>query len=132
VSPVLGDRSFDWDDARRRHLDGESFAEIGRSLGVGRATVRKACGVLQRALPPAEPPSGPEGPTIQAVDTDDETLYILTRPGKEPVVAHWPQPLEKLCPEAVRVAAHRGGDVRRTAPITVALSWNQPGYVRPP
>jgi len=48
------------------------------------------------------------GPTIQAFDTDDDTLYVLLRPGLEPVTAHWPQPLEELCPEAKKVRGHMG------------------------
>jgi hypothetical protein len=49
-------------------------------------------------------------PTIQAVDTDDETLYVLRAPGEDPVVAYWPQPLLELRPDAVRVPAY-GSDV---------------------
>lgn len=47
-----------------------------------------------------------EQDTIQAIDTDDETLYILRRPGQEPVTAYWPHPLEELCPTAIRIPAY--------------------------
>lgn len=41
--------------------------------------------------------------TIQAVDTGDETIYVLRREGHEPVMAHWPQPLLEMEPGAVRI-----------------------------
>lgn len=48
-------------------------------------------------------------PTIQAVETGDETVYVLERPGLPAVCAYWPQPLEALCPEARRIATNWGG-----------------------
>jgi hypothetical protein len=39
-------------------------------------------------------------PTIQAVDTHDETLYVLRRHGLEPLTAYWPHPLLELEPDA--------------------------------
>lgn len=44
--------------------------------------------------------------TIQAIDTDDETLYVLSRTGKDPVTAYWPHPLLEICPTAIRVPAY--------------------------
>jgi hypothetical protein len=41
--------------------------------------------------------------TIQAVDTGDETIYVLRREGREPITAYWPQPLLEIEPGAVRV-----------------------------
>jgi len=41
--------------------------------------------------------------TIQAVDTGDETLYVLRREGREPITAYWPQPLLEIEPRAVRI-----------------------------
>jgi hypothetical protein len=67
------------------------------------------------------------GPTIQAIDTDDDTIYILRRPGQDPISAYWPHPLEQICPEAVRIAAlteARGGYsvFVRTPEISTAIT----------
>ena len=58
--------------------------------------------------------------TIQAVETGDETLYVLQREGCDPVVAHWPQTLEALAPDAVRLPAHLDDDLRHAVTVTVA------------
>ena len=44
--------------------------------------------------------------TIQAVDWEESTVYVLRRDGLEPVVAHWPQHLLDIAPDAVRIASH--------------------------
>jgi hypothetical protein len=43
------------------------------------------------------------GPTIQAVETGDETIYVLRRHGLDPIAAHWPNPLLELEPAARRI-----------------------------
>jgi len=58
--------------------------------------------------------------TIQAVETGDETLYVLQREDCDPVVAHWPQTLEALAPDAVRLPAHLDDDVQHAVTVTVA------------
>lgn len=57
-----------------------------------------------------EHPYVPTGPTIQAIDTDDDTIYVLHRPGHDPIAAYWPHPLLELEPDAERIA-----------------SWGEPG-----
>ena len=47
--------------------------------------------------------------TIQAVETGDETVYVLERDGMPAVCAYWPQPLEAMCPEARRIRTNYGG-----------------------
>ncbi len=37
------ERKFDWDDARRLHADGVSYAELGRRFGVTARAVRRVC-----------------------------------------------------------------------------------------
>jgi len=58
---------------------------------------------LQAELPP-EPDLG--DPTIQAVDTNDETFYVLREYGKVVAIADWPQFLEDLRPDARRITCY--------------------------
>ena len=57
--------------------------------------------------------------TIQAVDTDDDTIYVLREEGEVSACAPWPQMLEALRPDAVRVAAHTG-HYRHTLVVNVS------------
>jgi len=43
--------------------------------------------------------------TIQALETGDETWYVLRRDDLEPVVAYWPHPLLELEPDAIRISS---------------------------
>lgn len=61
------------------------------------------------------------GATIQAVDTDDSTIYILRRPGQDPVSAYWPHPLLEMEPDAVRIQSWGGyPDVRQGIVVMLA------------
>lgn len=61
-------------------------------------------------------------PTIQAVDEAESTIYVLRRPGHEPVMAHWPQPLEALAPDAIRISSYSEPELRHG--VVVAVSVN--------
>ena len=63
--------------------------------------------------------------TIQAVDEAESTIYILRRPGHEPVMAYWPQPLLEIAPDAVRIASWVEPDVRREG-IVVSVAVEAP------
>ena len=51
-------------------------------------------------------------PSIQAVDDPDGTIYILRRPGMDPVMAPWPQPLLLLEPTALMIESYGPGAFR--------------------
>lgn len=46
------------------------------------------------------------GATIQAVDTDDDTFYVLREDGVPTATAPWPQMLEDLRPDARRIPSY--------------------------
>ncbi len=67
-------------------------------------------------LPRLDPAHNPgyrraEPATIQAVDTDDDTLYVLRVPGADPITAYWPHPLLAIEPDAVWLPSY--GETRR-------------------
>jgi hypothetical protein len=66
-----------------------------------------------------EHPYVPTGPTIQAIDTDDDTIYVLHRPGQDPIAAYWPHPLLELEPDAERIASWREPDIRQGIVVQV-------------
>lgn len=60
--------------------------------------------------------------TIQAVDEPESTIYILRRPGHEPVMAHWPQPLLEIAPDAIRIQSYSEPDIRHGIVVSVGSS----------
>jgi hypothetical protein len=52
--------------------------------------------------------------TIRAVETGDETIYVLDRPGLPPLTAYWPHPLELLAPNARRIETNWGASPPRS------------------
>jgi len=54
-----------------------------------------------------DPPStDDDAPTIQAIDTNEETFYVLRECGKVVATADWPHPLELLRPDARRITCY--------------------------
>ncbi len=49
MSPRVYVRKFDWDEARRRHAAGESYAALAREYGVSNSAVQLACKDYLRA-----------------------------------------------------------------------------------
>jgi hypothetical protein len=67
------------------------------------------------------------GATIQAVETGDETLYVLRRPGMDPISAYWPHPLYALEPNALRLPMndHHPGP-RHSIPVPPSYHRSEP------